>query len=104
MTGDPVLADALGQLHGRQHVDQRRGDRDREPRALGEVAHVARLVERRDEPGFDAGGERGERPRGGREGGDAFLSGHGEHSRSTVQVVTQAPICHTLGPSPSYEA
>ena len=47
---DPVLADALGELHGRQHVDQRGDDRDREPGALGELADLARLVERRDQP------------------------------------------------------
>ena len=99
--GDPVLADALGQLHGRQHVDQRRDDRDGEPRPLGEVADLARLVERRDQPGLDAGGERGERPRRDREGRRCVPErSWGAVSRGRAGLVTRGADLSHLGCEP----
>jgi hypothetical protein len=74
---DPVLADALGEVHRRQQVDQCDDDLRRQPGAVCQLPDLARLVEGGHQAGVDAGRQGGERPRRRGERSDAFLCGHG---------------------------
>jgi hypothetical protein len=63
----PAIALALGQLHGREQVEQRGRDRDRQAGALAQLADLPRLVEGGHEAGLDGGGQGCELPHRSRE-------------------------------------